>query len=237
MGEVMALGFPPFAGCATKAPFDILGDTLRGTKGVIVDMFRCPEKVLAACDRLVQIAVDWPLKRKGDSRHTPLLHPPAQGCRRLHERRAVPHVLLADVAENPGRPRRAGHDPVFVRRRPVQHQTRSDHGHSKGDVRLAVRPDRHGPGQGDRRTVPCIQGNVPFSLMHVGTAEEVAEQTRKLIDVAGKDGGFILDVGAVADEGKDENLRGWSRPPRSTGSTRSGGRRGGGRAESSWPAR
>jgi hypothetical protein len=24
--------------------------------------------------------------------------------------------------------------------------------------------------------------------------------------VAGKDGGFILDVGAVADEGKDENL-------------------------------
>jgi hypothetical protein len=34
----------------------------------------------------------------------------------------------------------------------------------------------------------------------------VAEHTRKLIDVAGKDGGFILDVGAVADEGKDENL-------------------------------
>ena len=26
------------------------------------------------------------------------------------------------------------------------------------------------------------------------------------IDAAGKDGGFILDIGAVADEGKDENL-------------------------------
>ena len=59
----MGLGFPPFAGCATKAPFDILGDTLRGTKGVIIDMFRNPDKVLAACDRLVQVAVDWPLKR------------------------------------------------------------------------------------------------------------------------------------------------------------------------------
>ncbi len=55
-------------------------------------------------------------------------------------------------------------------------------------------------------TVACIQGNVPLSLLHAGTAEEVAEHTRKLIDVAGKDGGFILDVGAVADEGKDENL-------------------------------
>jgi len=33
-----------------------------------------------------------------------------------------------------------------------------------------------------------------LSLMHAGTAEQVAEHTRKLIDVAGKDGGFILDV-------------------------------------------
>ncbi len=55
-------------------------------------------------------------------------------------------------------------------------------------------------------TVTCIQGNMPLSLMHAGTAEQVAEHTRKLIDIAGKDGGFILDVGAVADEGKDENL-------------------------------
>jgi len=65
MGEVMGLGFPPYAGSATKAPFDILGDTLRGTRGVVVDLYRCPEKVLAACDRLVQLAVDWPLKRPG----------------------------------------------------------------------------------------------------------------------------------------------------------------------------
>jgi uroporphyrinogen-III decarboxylase len=55
-------------------------------------------------------------------------------------------------------------------------------------------------------TVACIQGNMPLSLMHAGSKEEVAEHTRRLIDVAGKGGGFILDVGAVADEGKDENL-------------------------------
>ena len=54
--------------------------------------------------------------------------------------------------------------------------------------------------------VACIQGNMSLSLLHVGTAEEVAARTRELIDVAGKGGGFILDIGAVADEGKDENL-------------------------------
>jgi uroporphyrinogen-III decarboxylase len=54
--------------------------------------------------------------------------------------------------------------------------------------------------------VACIQGNVPLSLLHAGTPEKVADYTRKLIDTAGEGGGFILDFGAVADEGKDENL-------------------------------
>ncbi len=90
MGEVQSLGFPPFAGTATKAPFDILGDTLRGTKGVIVDMFRHPDKVLAACDRLTQVALDWALKKPNRAGNPALLHAAAQGRRRLHERRAVP---------------------------------------------------------------------------------------------------------------------------------------------------
>jgi uroporphyrinogen-III decarboxylase len=55
-------------------------------------------------------------------------------------------------------------------------------------------------------TVACIQGNVPLSLLYAGTAEETAAYARNLIDTAGEGGGFILDVGAVADMGKDENL-------------------------------
>jgi uroporphyrinogen-III decarboxylase len=54
--------------------------------------------------------------------------------------------------------------------------------------------------------VACIEGNMPLSLLHAGTAQQVAEQTRKLIDSAGPGGGFILDIGAVADDGKEENL-------------------------------
>ena len=55
--------------------------------------------------------------------------------------------------------------------------------------------------------VACIEGNVPLSLIYAGTAEETAAYVAHLIDVAGKGGGYILDIGAVADAGKDENLR------------------------------
>jgi hypothetical protein len=180
MGEVMTLGFPPYASAGTKAPFDILGDTLRGTKGVIVDMFRRPDKVLAACERLVRVAVDWPLKRPG-MLPTPIvfipLHKGADGFMSDDQFHtfywpSLRKMLLGLIGST------------------IWLFDQSDMARAKETI----------------GKVACIEGNMPLSLLHAGTAEQVAEHTRKLIDAAGPGGGFILDIGAVADEGKDENL-------------------------------
>jgi len=53
----------------------------------------------------------------------------------------------------------------------------------------------------------CLVGNVPLSLLNTGTPEEVRDYCRKLIDVAGKDGGFILASGGIIDKAKAENVR------------------------------
>ena len=54
LGRLVAEGFPGTIGAMSKAPFDVIGDTLRGTRGVIIDMFRQPDRLLEACDRLVE---------------------------------------------------------------------------------------------------------------------------------------------------------------------------------------
>jgi len=54
--------------------------------------------------------------------------------------------------------------------------------------------------------VACIQGNVPNTLLQLGTAEEVRAYCKDLIQAVAPGGGFILDVGAVVDEAKDENV-------------------------------
>ena len=41
----------------------------------------------------------------------------------------------------------------------------------------------------------CIMGDVPPSLLSLGTPREVAEYCKKLLDVVGEGGGFILGVG------------------------------------------
>ena len=56
-------------------------------------------------------------------------------------------------------------------------------------------------------TVACLEGNIPLSLFHAGTVEEIAAYTRKLIDTAGEGGGYIVKMGAGEDKGKIENLR------------------------------
>jgi uroporphyrinogen-III decarboxylase len=52
----------------------------------------------------------------------------------------------------------------------------------------------------------AIAGNVPSSLLHTGTPEAVADYVKKLIDTAGKDGGYALATGAVVDHATVENL-------------------------------
>jgi len=208
IGEMMTLGFPAFWGGATKAPFDILGDSLRGTRGVVTDLYRCPSKVLAACETLTQVAIDFVMRRPGPGPATPVvfipLHKGADGFMSDEQFRefywpSLRAVIMGLIEQG---------IIVFLF---------AEGGYN---TRLEIIKDLPKGGtvwlfdQTDmakaKKTigkVACIQGNVPLSLMHVGTEEETAKYVRGLIDTAGKDGGFILDVGAVADGGKAENLR------------------------------
>jgi len=79
------------AGSSTKAPYDILGDTMRGTRGLMLDKFRRPEKVKAAMERLVPLAIDWAL-RSADATRTRWSSSPSTRRRRFHVRRGLPHA-------------------------------------------------------------------------------------------------------------------------------------------------
>ena len=53
----------------------------------------------------------------------------------------------------------------------------------------------------------CLSGNVPASLLITGTPKQVKEYCRRLIEVCGEGGGFILTGGASIDKGNPDNLR------------------------------
>jgi uroporphyrinogen-III decarboxylase len=53
----------------------------------------------------------------------------------------------------------------------------------------------------------CIRGNVPISILMTGTPDDVRRYCKKLIDVVGKNGGFIMDASANLDDAIPENVK------------------------------
>jgi hypothetical protein len=214
LGRLVAEGFPGTIGSMSKAPFDFIGDTLRGTRGVVTDMFRQPDLLLEACDRLAGLCVKW-VTRSASPFGPPLvfmpLHKGADGFMNdqqfktfywpslrkvimgLVEDGFVPY-LFAEGAYNS---RLEAICDVPVGRTVWQF----DH----TDMRRAKKI---------LGGTACIQGNVPLSMLQLGTAEEVKTYCHDLIEDVGPGGGFILDVGAVVDHAKDENMLAMARAPK-----------------------
>lgn len=207
MEEIRAAGYPSFFGGQSHAPFDILADTLRGTKGILLDIYRQPEKVLQAMEKIVKMNIDVGLEginmsgvplvffalHKGDDTfmsvkqyekfYWPTFRKVILG---LIEEGAVP-LLFAEGAYN----NRLEIIKDLPRGKVIWYFDRTDMFQAKKIL-------------GD---TACLSGNVPASLLITGTPKQVKEYCRRLIEVCGEGGGFILTGGASIDKGNPDNLR------------------------------
>jgi len=206
LGQLVAEGFPSPIGAMSLAPFDFIGDTLRGTRGIIVDMFRQPDTLLEACDRLAPLCVKW-VTRRANPHSAPLvfmpLHKGADGFMNVEQFErfywpSLRKVIMGLVEEGfvpylfaegaYGSRLESIRDIPFGRT--VWHFDHTDMRRAK-DILGGI---------------ACIQGNVPLSVLQLGTADEVRDYSRDLVRAAGPGGGFILDVGAVVDHAREENM-------------------------------
>ena len=205
--RIQAAGFPPFRGGMTVAPFDILGDTLRGMRGLATDMFRRPEKVLAACERLVPLAIDW-AARSPAPLGTPLvfipLHKGADGFMSEEHFKTIYWPTLRKVIvgliEQGLIPLLFAEGRYDSRLEIIQDVPKGATIWRFDQTDLALAKSTVGK-------VACISGNMPVSLLHAASPVEVAAYTRKMIGAAGEGGGYILDLGASLDDGRPENLK------------------------------
>jgi hypothetical protein len=205
--HIMGRGCPAFSGGMTKAPFDVIGDSLRGTRGIMLDMFRHPDELKEACDRLTPIMVKAgvagcratghimpfiPLHKGADTFmsqeqfrtfYWPSLRKLAVG---LINEGMVPQ-LFAEGAYND----RLDIISDLPKGKALWWFDRTDMKRAKETV---------------GRT-SCIAGNFPLDLLCTGTKEQVISSCRELIEVAAEDGGFIFSTGAGMQGSKPENVR------------------------------
>jgi hypothetical protein len=197
-------GFPLYFTACTQAPFDTLGDYFRGTKGIMIDMHRKPDKVTQACEKLLPIMFDYAVaaaRISGNARVLIPLHKGAESFMSLEQYKkfywpTFRELMIGLINE--------GLVPVVMFQGGYTSRLDiiKDIPAGKACYWLeSVDLDKARETLGGR---VCIKGLLPMSLLVAGNVDEVRSYCKKLIDTLGKDGGYIM--GPAAGSLEDANL-------------------------------
>jgi uroporphyrinogen-III decarboxylase len=201
------LGYPQYFQGAAMPPFDIISHSMRGMAGAMTDMYRHPDELIRACEKILEFTLTRPLPKPSEQGHIRMFMTNTRGSddflspkqfetfywptfKRLVlgliDKGAIPCIFfegnftskLEYLLEFPRGSFLARIDTTDIFK---AKEVLKDHA--------------------------CIEGNVPSTLLQVGTVQDVKDYCKKLIDVVGKGGGFILAPRSSTDEVKPENLK------------------------------
>jgi hypothetical protein len=207
--ELANLGFfcpmTPLAG----APFDIISDYLRGMRGTMLDMYRCPDKLLRAVHMMTRITLEriaqWPVATEFLPIFMPL-HRGAYGFMSLKQFEKFYWPTLKQVCEAMIA---RGYTPDlffegdYTSRLEYIAELPKGKAIARFDVCDLAKAKQILGGK------VCIAGNMPVSVLQVGTPDDVKKIAKQLIDTAGKDGGYIMAPASALDEVNPDNMKVW----------------------------
>jgi uroporphyrinogen-III decarboxylase len=206
--RMVSLGFAPptFAGCVLEAPFDLMSDTLRGMKGIMLDLYRRPDKLLAAEEKVLRFQLEYAI---GWSQATGIkvsfipLHRGSDGFMSLpqFEKFYWPqYKALIEGLVNAGIMPYVFYEGAWDQR--LTYLAQLPKGKTVGWFQTSdifkVKEIVGG--------TMCIAGGMRNSLLQAGTPEEVREFTIRLCREVGKGGGFIMTTGVGEMEGCKPDL-------------------------------
>ena len=205
--EALRRGLPSFIGGRSRAPFDFIGDSLRGTRGVMLDMYKRPEKLLAAMDRVTPIIIDRTVKACEHALSPVVIFTLHKGPAGFMSNQqfetfywpSLRRVMMGLINEGlvPMPFAEGDYTPRLEiiadmpRASTLWHFETMDMTRAKAVV--------------GKQNSFC--GNLPASILYTGTPQQVEDKCRELIRVCAPGGGYILTGGAAIDSGDPDNLR------------------------------
>ena len=209
------LGFPSqfggggAGGGVGGAPLDAIADLLRGMRGIMLDMYRCPDKLIAATERVLNTRIANATPANPNWKGLP-----QRGGGPLH--RGSDEFMSLKQFEKfywPGlkRSTQASIDLGYIASHFFEGvwDQRLEYllEFPKGKVLFFCERTDIFRAKEVLGGHCCIQGGVPPALLTAGSPQDVDEYCRKLIKVVGKGGGFILGCGSSIDCAKPENVK------------------------------
>jgi hypothetical protein len=201
-------GMPQPVTGAFAAPFDVLGDVLRGLQGVLKDTYRQPDKVLEACDILAPIMARLAIANADPLRrypifvptHKPMFISPKQFDKFYWPSFKKTMLMIIDAG---------------YKIRCYLEGDWSKHWHHflelpKGMVLCDIDDpaDNIFKAKAEIGHHQCISGGIASAMFILGTPQQMDDRVKLLCETVGKGGGYILNGGCyIPSNTKVENYR------------------------------
>jgi hypothetical protein len=205
--DAAARGFPVFRGGLAVAPFDVFADNLRGTQGIVMDMFRQPDKIHQAMEFVLPQLVSGAINMCDMADCPVVMMPLHKGDDAFMSDKqfevfywpTFKRQLLAMAEE--------GLVPFPVAEGAYNRRLEYISDMPKSAITWMFDQTNMANAKKTVGKVSCIAGNVPVSVAYTGTVADMKAYCRKLIETCSPGGGYILTGGATFDMAKPENIR------------------------------
>ena len=200
-------GCPSAAGGMALAPFDTFADMFRGTRGIAMDIYRQPEKLLEALEIVTPQSVESAVTAANFAGCPMVFIPLHKGAdnfmsTKQYERFYWPtfRKLLVSIIEE-------GCVPIMVADGSYNERLEVIKDLPRASVVWIFEQTDMTKAKAVLGDSACIGGNVTAAQLYTNTPEAIKEYCRHLIEVCGKGGGYILTLGSSVDRCNPKNLQ------------------------------
>ena len=205
--EMASLGYPLVNGSGVIPAFDTVSDFFRGLKGSSLDIYRHPEQLKRAIDLMQPACIGLCLAGARASGNPRVFIPMHRGADGFMSEKAFEEFYWPTFKELVETFVESGLTPIPLFE--GNYTTRLKYLAQLPPGKVAAHFDHVDRKQfkevcGD---MMCFWGNVPSSLMCTGTAQEVKDDVKELIDLFGDTGALIIEsTQGIPDEARPENV-------------------------------
>ncbi|HUJ89926.1 MAG TPA: uroporphyrinogen decarboxylase family protein, partial [Syntrophorhabdales bacterium] len=200
-------GFPLQAGAISQAPYDTLGDFFRGTKGIMLDMYRRPDKLIKACEHMLPFMIEMAVngyKASGNPRVFIPIHKGLDGFMSLDQFKkfywpTLRELMVALINQ--------GMNPCPLWEGDCTSRLEVIKDIPAGKACYAFEATDMIKAKEVLEGRVCIRGNLPLSVLITGTPDDARRHVKHLIKTVGRDGGYIMDSSTGLDDAKPENVK------------------------------
>jgi uroporphyrinogen-III decarboxylase len=204
---LMDYGMPQLHQGGALPPFDIFSHSIRGMKSTMLDMYRRPDKLLEACELILEKTLKRPMPAPNEYGNLRLFMTNTRGSDDFMSTKQFDRFYWPTFKRLVTTMIERGATPCIFFEGNFTSRLERLLEFSKGKILARFDTTDIFRAKEILKDHVCIEGNVPSSLLQVGSVQEVKDYCRKLIDVVGKGGGYILGPRSSTDEVKPENLK------------------------------